>query len=269
MRLVIESNKDQVATHAAQYVVKQIKCFQPGPSRYYVLGLPTGSTPLGMYSKLVEYYKQGEISFQYVRTFNMDEYCAIPRDHPESYHSFMWNNFFKHIDIPSENVNILDGNAEDLQKECQLYEEKIKAAGGIDLFIGGVGDDGHIAFNEPGSSLVSRTRLKTLARTTVEANKRFFDGNEELVPKQALTVGVGTIMDARQVMILITGGNKAYALKMAVEEGVSHMWTVSALQQHPKVLFIVDEDATSELRVATYKYFKSLQECVEATHQYC
>jgi len=180
----------------------------------------------------------------------------LPRDHPESYHYFMWNNFFKHIDIDPKNAHILDGNAPDLVKECNEFEAMIKEAGGIELFIGGIGPDGHIAFNEPGSSLVSRTRVKTLAQDTLEANARFFGNDINKVPKQALTVGVGTVMDAKEVMILITGAHKAFALYKAIEEGVNHMWTVSAFQQHQNTLMVCDEDATLELRVKTVKYFK-------------
>lgn len=168
----------------------------------------------------------------------------------------MWNNFFKHIDIDPVNVHILDGNAPDLVAECNLYEKNIKKAGGIELFVGGIGPDGHIAFNEPGSSLVSRTRVKTLAQDTLEANARFFGNDIKKVPSQALTVGVGTVMDAKEVMILITGAHKSFALYKAIEEGVNHMWTVSAFQQHENTLMICDEDATLELRVKTVKYFK-------------
>lgn len=258
MRLVILDTADSVGDWAARYVMKRIKDFNVGPDRYFVLGLPTGSTPLAMYKKLIEFHKAGKISFKYVKTFNMDEYVDLPRDHPESYHFYMWNEFFKHIDIDPKNVNILDGNAPDLVAECNTYEEKIKQAGGIDLFIGGIGPDGHIAFNEPGSSLVSRTRVKTLAQDTLEANARFFGNDISKVPKEALTVGVGTVMDAREVMILITGAHKSFALYKAIEEGVNHMWTVSAFQQHPQTLMVCDEDATLELRVKTVKYFKSL-----------
>merc|ERR1712150_377469 len=179
-------------------------------------------------------------------------------DHKESYHTFMWTNLFNHVDIKKENVNILNGNAPDLLAECESYEKRIKAVGGIELFLGGIGPDGHIAFNEPGSSLSSRTRVKTLNYDTIVANARFFDGDVSLVPKQALTVGVGTVMDAKEVMILVTGAHKAFALYKAIEEGVSHMWTVSAFQQHPSTLFICDEDATLELRVKTVRYFKDL-----------
>uniref|UniRef100_A0A914DJH0 Glucosamine-6-phosphate isomerase n=1 Tax=Acrobeloides nanus TaxID=290746 RepID=A0A914DJH0_9BILA len=215
-----------------------------------------------MYKKLIELYKQEKVSFKYVKTFNMDEYVGLPRDHPESYHSFMFHNFFRHIDIDPKNVHILDGNAQDLNAECQEYEDKIKEAGGIELFVGGIGPDGHVAFNEPGSSLSSRTRIKTLAKETIYANARFFNNDISKVPTQALTVGVQTIMDAREVMILISGASKAHALHKTIEEGVSHMWTVSALQLHPSAMFIADEDATLELRVNTVKYFKGLM----ATH---
>lgn len=170
----------------------------------------------------------------------------------------MYNNLFRHIDIEPNNVHILDGNAEDVEKECREYEQMIVDAGGIDLFIGGIGPDGHIAFNEPGSSLASRTRLKTLNADTIQANSRFFGGDMSKVPTKALTVGVQTVMDAREVMVLITGSHKALALHHAIEGGISHMWTVSAFQMHPNAMFIADEDATLELKVKTVKYFKGL-----------
>jgi glucosamine-6-phosphate deaminase len=224
-----------------------------------VLGLPTGSSPIGTYQHLVKLFKNGELSFKHVITFNMDEYVGLPRDHPESYHSFMWNHLFKHIDIKPENVHILDGNAPDLDEECRRYEEEISAVGGIELFLGGIGPDGHIAFNEPGSALTSRTRVKTLAYETIIANARFFEGDITKVPKLALTVGVGTVMDAREVAIIITGAHKAIALAKCIEEGVNHMWTVSAIQMHPKGLIVCDEDSTLELHVKTVKYFKSIE----------
>ena len=258
MRLVILDRYDDVSVWAAKYIRRKIIEYKPNANRYFTLGLPTGSTPLGTYQKLIEFYKAGKVSFKYVKTFNMDEYVQLPRDHPQSYHSFMWNNFFKHIDIDPQNAHILDGNAPNLQKECERFEQKIVDAGGIRLFVGGIGPDGHIAFNEPGSSLVSRTRVKTLARETICANARFFDNDIDQVPTMALTVGVGTVLDAEEVMILITGAHKALALHKSVEEGVNHMWTVSAFQQHPYTTFVCDEDATLELRVKTVKYFKGL-----------
>lgn len=260
MKLILLDKYDDVSSWAAKYVRNRIMKFNPGPDNHFVLGLPTGSTPLGMYKKLIEFHQSGQLSFKYVKTFNMDEYVGLDRDHPESYHYYMWSNFFKHIDIDPANVNLLDGNAADLVAECNNYEQKIKEAGGIHLFIGGIGPDGHIAFNEPGSSLVSRTRQKTLAMETVVANARFFDGDIEKVPKSALTVGVGTVMDADEVMVLITGVAKALALHKAIEEGVSHMWTVSAFQQHSCTTFVCDEPATLELKVKTVKYFKGLMD---------
>ncbi|MDE5812322.1 MAG: glucosamine-6-phosphate deaminase [Muribaculaceae bacterium] len=259
MRLIIERDYDMVAQWAAEYVAGRIKEANPTPEHPFVLGCPTGSSPLGMYQRLVEMYRQGKVSFRNVVTFNMDEYCGIPADHPMSYHSFMWDNFFSHIDILPENVNILDGNAPDLDAECRRFEDKIASYGGIDLFMGGVGPDGHIAFNEPGSSLHSRTRRKTLTRDTIIANSRFFDNDTTKVPTQALTVGVGTVMDARSVMLLVTGLNKARALKHGVEEGVSQMWTISALQFHPHAIIVADEDACMELKVSTYRYFKEIE----------
>uniref|UniRef100_A0AC35THA5 Glucosamine-6-phosphate isomerase n=1 Tax=Rhabditophanes sp. KR3021 TaxID=114890 RepID=A0AC35THA5_9BILA len=258
MKLLILDEKDGVAEYAAKYVVKRINDFNPNENKYFVLCLPTGGTPLGMYKKLVEYYKKGMVSFEFVISFNLDEYVGIPRDHEQSYHSFMYDNFFSHININPKNVNILDGNADDLQRECERYEEKIAEAGGIELLICGVGVDGHIAFNEPASSLASLTRIKTLCQDTIEANARFFEDDITKVPTQALTVGVKTIMDSREVMVLITGQNKALALCKAIEEGISHMWTISALQLHRNTIFIVDENSTMELKNKTVKYFKGL-----------
>ena len=259
MRLIIQESYGKMSQWAAAYIVKRINEFQPTPERPFVLGLPTGSTPIGTYKELIHLYQIGKVSFKNVVTFNMDEYIGIPQDHPESYHTFMWNNFFSHIDIPAENVHILDGNAPDLEKECADYEAKIAAFGGIDLFMGGIGPDGHIAFNEPGSSLSSRTRVKSLTTDTIIANSRFFGGDINLVPKRALTVGVGTIMDAKEVLILANGHNKARALAHAIEGSVNHMWTISVLQMHPRGLIVCDDAATVELKVGTVNYFKDIE----------
>ncbi|HET9130687.1 MAG TPA: glucosamine-6-phosphate deaminase, partial [Terriglobia bacterium] len=187
MRVIIQKNYDLVSKWTASYVVKKIKEFNPTPEKPFILGLPTGSSPIGTYKELVAMHKAGKVSFKNVITFNMDEYVNLPEDHPESYHSFMKTNLFNHIDIPKENINILNGNAKDLEKECADYEAKIKKAGGIHLFLGGIGPDGHIAFNEPGSSLASRTRIKTLTHDTIIANSRFFGNDINKVPKTALT----------------------------------------------------------------------------------
>ena len=259
MRLIIKQDYQSISQWAADYVVARINAANPTAERPFVLGLPTGSSPLGMYKVLIEANKAGKVSFQHVVTFNMDEYIGLPEGHPESYHSFMWNNFFSHIDIKKEHVHILNGNAADPLKECADYEEAIKAAGGIDLFLGGIGPDGHIAFNEPGSSLSSRTRIKTLTTDTIIANSRFFEGDVNKVPKTAMTVGVGTVMDAREVLILVNGHSKARALQQAVEGAINQMWTITALQLHPHGIIVADEAACAELKVGTYNYFKDIE----------
>ena len=259
MRLIIKKDCEQLAEWAAEYVIKKINDFKPTLQKKFVLGLPTGSSPVIMYKKLIEAYNQKRVSFKNVVTFNMDEYVGLPVDHPESYHSFMYNNLFKHIDCPDENIHILNGNASDLEAECANYEMMIHEAGGIDLFIGGVGVDGHIAFNEPGSSLSSQTRQKTLTTETRMVNSRFFGNDMNKVPAFALTVGVGTVMDACEVMVLVNGHAKARALQAAVEGGVSQMFTISALQMHKHGIIVCDEAATDELKVGTYRYFKDIE----------
>jgi len=262
MRVVIHENYEKMSRFAARHIARRINEFAPAVEKPFVLGLPTGSSPLGVYRELIRLYKAGDVSFKNVVTFNMDEYVGISEDHPESYHYFMHDNFFRHVDIPAGNINILNGNAADLEAECREYEKKIKNSGGIHLFLGGIGPDGHIAFNEPGSSLSSRTRIKSLTYDTILANSRFFDNDMDQVPKTALTVGVGTVMDAGEVVILVNGYKKARALHQVVEEGVNHMWTVSALQMHPKGMIVCDDEATMELKVGTVKYFKDIEKTV-------
>lgn len=259
MRVIIEQNYDALSQWAAEHVIKRINEFGPTEDCKFVLGLPTGSSPIGMYRALVKAYQEGRVSFKNVITFNMDEYVGLPKEHPESYWSFMHTNLFDHIDCPADQVHILNGNAEDLAEECANYENAIEEAGGIDLFIGGIGPDGHIAFNEPFSSLSSRTRQKTLTTDTIIANCRFFDNDVNKVPKTALTVGVATVLDAQEVMILVNGHNKARALQAAVEGPVTQQWTISALQMHPAGIIVCDEAACEELKVATYKYFKDIE----------
>ncbi len=255
MRVIIQQNPAGVAQWAARYIAARIN----GNGGKFVLGLPTGSTPVETYRELIKLHREGKVSFRDVVTFNMDEYVGLPEEHPESYHSFMWRNFFDHVDIRRENVNILDGNAPDPQAECRAYEEKIRKAGGIDLFLGGIGSDGHVAFNEPFSSMASRTRVKSLTMETIIANSRFFDGDVNLVPRLALTVGVGTVMDAREVVILATGHGKARALAQVIEGAYSHVWTASALQAHPRGMIICDDPATYELKVGTARYFLDIE----------
>lgn len=259
MRVIILKNKEEIAKWSAYKIAKKILKFKPTSEKPLVLGLPTGSTPLGTYKELINLNKEGIISFENVVTFNMDEYVGLSPEHEQSYHYFMHENFFNHIDIKKENINILDGMTKDLEAECQRYEDKIKSYGGIHLFMGGVGEDGHIAFNEPGSSLSSRTRDKELTYDTILANSRFFDNDIEKVPKLALTVGVGTLMDSEEIMILADGYKKARAVYHGIEGGINHLWTISALQLHRKTIIVIDEKAASDLKVKTYKYFKEIE----------
>jgi len=259
MRLIIEPDYETLSKWAANYIAAKINKANPTADKPFVLGLPTGSSPLGTYKYLIELNRQGVVSFRNVVTFNMDEYVGLPREHPQSYYSFMWDNLFSHIDINPENTHLLDGCAADLEAECANYESMIQQAGGIDLFLGGIGADGHLAFNEPGSSLASRTRIKSLTTDTIIINSRFFDNDVNKVPKTALTVGIGTVLDAKEVLIIVNGHNKARALQQAVEGGVNQMWTITALQLHPKGIIVCDEAACAELKVGVYNYFKDIE----------
>ncbi|MCQ2398623.1 MAG: glucosamine-6-phosphate deaminase [Sphaerochaetaceae bacterium] len=245
MQVTVKDSYEEMCSYAAEEIANAINSHKG--TRPFVLGLPTGSTPIGVYDALVKMHKEGKLSFKNVVTFNMDEYVGLPENHPESYHSFMKRYLFDHIDIPRENINILDGNAENLKEECRRYEEKIKAAGGVDFFMGGIGVDGHLAFNEPGSSLDSRTREMPLEEDTRKVNSRFFDNDVNQVPKTALTVGIGTVCDARRVMVLASGKNKAHAVYQSVKGPVSTQWTCSALQNHANSMMLCDKEAASEL----------------------
>lgn len=257
MKLVINKNYDEISNWTANYVAGKINEYAPTQDRPFVMGLPTGSTPIGMYNKLIEMNREGRVSFKNVVTFNMDEYVGVSKDHPQSYHHFMFTTFFDHVDIDKKNVHILDGNSPDLEKECADFEAKIASYNGIRLFLGGMGTDGHLAFNVPGSSLNSRTRLVNLNYDTIMANSRFFDNDLDKVPKQSLTVGVQTVLESHEVVIMVSGYSKARALRHVVEEGINHMWTLSALQNHPHGMIVCDEDATMELKVGTVKYFRN------------
>ena len=260
MRVIIQNDYENLSLWAARHIANRIRAFKPTSERPFVLGLPTGSSPLGTYAELIRLTQEGYVSFAHVVTFNMDEYVALPKDHPQSYYTFMWQNFFSHIDIQKQNVHILDGCAEDLQAECDAYEDTIVSYGGIDLFLGGIGADGHIAFNEPFSSLASRTRIKSLTYDTKVMNSRFFDNDMSKVPSRALTVGVKTVTDSKEVVILVNGHNKARALQATIEGGVSQSWTCSALQLHPQVVIVCDEPSCGELKLDTFKYFKDIEQ---------
>ncbi len=253
MKVIIQKDYDMMCEWAANHIMAAINNHKE--NRPFILGLPTGSSPLGVYMRLIAANKAGKVSFKNVVTFNMDEYVGLPREHTESYWYFMHDNFFNYIDIPAENINILNGMAPDLEAECAAYEAKIASYGGIDLFLGGSGVDGHIAFNEPFTSLTSRTGVRDLTEDTRIVNSRFFGNDPSKVPSKALSVGVGTVCDSKEVLLLISGHNKARALKECVEGGLNQMWTISALNMHNNAYIACDELACGELRVDTYKYF--------------
>ncbi len=260
MKIVIRENAAQGSIWAAHYIAAKINEKAARTDEPFVLGLCTGSTPIETYAELIRMVKAGEVSFKNVISFNMDEYAGLPDSHPESYHTFMHKYLFDHIDEPAENIHILNGMAEDPVAECEAYEKAIVEAGGFDLFLGGVGEDGHIAFNEPFSSLESRTRVVTLTYDTRVVNSRFFDNDVNQVPKQALTVGVATVLSSKEVVILAFGSKKAHALKDAIEGPMSHYCTLSGLQAHPAGTIVCDELSVGELKVNSYRYFKAVEE---------
>jgi glucosamine-6-phosphate deaminase len=217
-----------------------------------VLGLATGSSPLAVYDELARRHAQAGLSFARARGFMLDEYVGLPAEHPERYRNVIEREIASRVGWPAAQVQGPDGLAEDLEAACAAYEAAIAAAGGVDLQLLGVGTDGHVAFNEPGSSLASRTRIKTLTRQTREDNARFFDGDVEAVPRHCLTQGLGTIMAARHLVLLATGRGKAEAVHRVVEGAVSAMWPGSVLQMHPHVTVLVDDAAASRLQLADY-----------------
>ncbi len=242
MEIIIQATAKEAAESAARLIAKHIRS-KPDA----VLGLATGSTPQPLYLALIAM----KLDWSRVTTFNLDEYIGLPREHPQTYHSFMWENLFRHTNIRAENVNIPDGNAANIPAHCREYEELIRSAGGIDIQVLGIGSDGHIGFNEPTSSLASRTRIKTLTKQTRDDNARFFGSSEE-VPKHVITMGIGTIMEARQNLLLAFGQNKAKAIAGAVEGPVTAVNPASALQMHPVTKVFLDDAAASELERGDY-----------------
>jgi len=254
MEVLIVSDRAALADMAAGIIADQVRT-KPAS----VLGLATGSTPEDTYALLVKAHKAEGLDFSGVTTFNLDEYLGLPREHDQSYYWFMHDRLFNHVNVKPENVNLPDGMAADPEAACRNYEDKIKAAGGIDLQLLGIGGDGHIAFNEPGSSLASRTRVKTLTEQTIQDNARlFFGGDESLVPRFAITMGVGTILDARHLLLLATGERKAEIVRAFIEGPVTSAVTASALQLHPNVTVILDEAAAGKLEhLDYYKWVQS------------
>ncbi len=241
MLVVVKNDFDEMSKTAAKLIAEQI---HRKPD--CVLGFATGSTPLGTYKELIRLHKEEGLDFSKVTTFNLDEYVGLPPEHDQSYHYFMWENLFKHINVDRRFVHIPHGMASDVEEFCEWYENKIEEVGGIDMQILGIGANGHIAFNEPGSSLGSRTRIKTLDELTKRDNARFFEKEEE-VPKYAITMGVGTIMDARHLLLLANGEQKAKAIQQTVEGPITALYPATIVQMHRKATIVCDEDAASKL----------------------
>ena len=259
MRVIVQRDADSVAQTGARFVAELLRR-KPA----CVLGLATGSTPLGMYAELIRMHREEGLDFSRVVSFNLDEYVGLGPAHPQSYRQFMQKHLFDEINIDVRNTHVPDGRALNFEAFCEQYEKLIRDSGGIDLQVLGIGSDGHIAFNEPGSSLGSRTRLKTLAPETIQDNARFF-GSAEAVPRLAVTMGVGTILESRQCLLLATGDAKAKAIRNTIEGPVTAQVTASALQLHRDVIAVVDEDAGRLLeRREYYRHVERAQTLLKA-----
>lgn len=252
MLVIIKNDYDKLSQEAAKVVADRLK-----KKPNLVLGLATGSTPLGLYKELIRMHKYEGLDFSKVTTFNLDEYVGLPPSHDQSYHYFMQNSFFDNVNIDPRYIHVPHGMSKDVALFCDWYEERIKTFGGIDVQVLGIGSNGHIAFNEPGSSLGSRTRIKTLTNDTRDANKRFFKSEEE-VPKYAITMGVGTIMDAKELLLVATGESKADAIKSSVEGPLTAMCPASIIQMHKEAFVIVDKDAGSKLECTYVDTWESI-----------
>lgn len=247
MKVLILKSKEEAADWISSHIINTIKEFKPTKEKpFLVLGLPTGSTPVPVYERLVKSFKNKEISFKNVVTFNMDEYLGLDPKHEQSYHYFMHQNLFNHIDIPQNQIHILNGLSNNPEEECALYEEKIKSFGGIDIQLGGIGENGHLAFNEPGTSFDSITHVQKLTPNTIEVNSRFFEKKED-VPQKALTIGLQTIFNAKEVIVMALGDKKADAIYKSTREPVSTSCPASIIQKHPNGIFVIDEGAASKL----------------------
>jgi glucosamine-6-phosphate deaminase len=258
MLVVLKRDYEEVSGEAARMVAGAVRA-KPG----IVLGLATGSTPLGLYQELVRLHRAGSLDFSRATSFNLDEYLGLSPEHPQSFHSFMQQHFFSQVNLPRERAHIPDGTIRgNYDAYCHHYEEMIKAAGGIDLQILGIGRNGHVGFNEPTSSLASRTRLKALSRETIEDNRHFFPDESEM-PKCAITMGIGTILDSRRVLLLASGRSKAAAVAKAIEGPITASVSASALQMHPDVTFIIDEEAAYSLTQRDY-----YRHVLDMTHQF-
>ena len=256
MRIIIQKNYNDLVHWAGNYIIQKIKLFKPTPDNLFILGLPTGSTPIGLYNYLASEFKKGNVSFKNVVTFNMDEYIGLSQKNKDSYAYYMHKHFFSKIDILPENINLLNGKSDNPVKECEEYEKKIREKG-VNLFVAGLGTDGHIAFNEPFSSLKSSTRVKTLHSETIEINKQYFE--ESSIPEHVMTVGVDTVLNSEEILMLVSGAAKSNALHNCIECGINHLYSGSTLQQHKNAMIICDEQSTLELSVKTVNYITMVQ----------
>ncbi len=246
MEVIIKDNYDLICEEAVGLIHQRWKA-----KNGLVLGLATGRSPRGVYSRLTGLYKKGEMDFCKVVTFNLDEYLGLRKNHPQSFAYYMDEHLFRHVNIDRKNIHRLSGRPEDVESHCRDYEEAIRAAGGIDIQILGIGRNGHIGFNEPGSSLASRTRIKTLTQSPLEANAPLFKSKEE-VPRYSLTMGIGTILDARMLVLLASGRDKAEAIARTVEGPVTASVPGSALQLHRTAKVIIDHEAAGLLQRKSY-----------------
>ena len=240
MKVAIVKDYNELSYKAAQLITEQII-----NKKNSVLGLATGSTPNGMYKELIRLNQEGKVDFSEVITFNLDEYYGLSPEHPQNYHFYMWNKFFKHINIKKENIHLLNGVCENIDKECAQYEALIKKKGGIDLQVLGIGDNGHIGFNEPDISLNTKTHLVNLNAKTIRANSRFFNTPQE-VPKKAITMGIGTIMRARKIILLANGKRKARVIEKTINSPITTKVPATVLQLHNNVTIIIDQEAASQ-----------------------
>jgi glucosamine-6-phosphate deaminase len=247
MLVHLNPSYEELSREAARIVASAVRS-QPSVT----LGLATGSTTLGMYGELVRLHKEEGLDFSKVVTFNLDEYLGLGAEHPQSFHCFMRTNFFEHVNVKPQNIHIPDGMiGGDYEEYCDSYERAIREAGGIDLQILGIGRNGHIGFNEPTSSFGSRTRLKVLTSETIEDNRKFFGAGEEM-PECAITMGIGTILEAKKILLLATGEAKAETVAEAIEGPITASVTASCLQLHRDVTFVIDEAAGGRLKQKDY-----------------
>jgi glucosamine-6-phosphate deaminase len=260
MEIIIKEDYDQICEEAVKIIHRAWK-----KKNDLVLGLPTGRTPLGVYKRLIQLYQKEEIDFSSVVTFSLDEYLGLKENHPQSFAYYMKKNFYQHINLKRENIFCLKGNPEDIDRHCQEYEEKIKSVGGIDLQILGIGRNGHIGFNEPSSSLSSRTRVKTLAEETIEVNSRFFKDKNE-IPRFCLTMGIGTIMESKMIILLASGEDKSKAIQKSIEGPVTASVPASILQLHSQAKIIIDKKAAS--RLTRKKYYQWVYKNKEKVNEF-